>query len=406
MAVFHYRALSPSGEAETGTLEGADEASAAAQLQSRGMLPVKIDRDGPGWLLQLLNTEITPSDGLGTRDRIVFTRTLATLVAASLPIDRALRTIQSLATRKPVRLVAGRLLDQVTGGRSLAEAMDEAENAFPRLYRAIVRAGEAGASLETTLPRLADLLEETERRRGALISALIYPAFLVVTAIGSIAILMAFVVPTFQPLLEDAGVEPPAITQIVIATGAVFAEHGLAILIATALAIFTLIVTLRAPAARQRWHGAALNVPLIGRLWRDFESAKFSRILGTLLQNGVPLPAALGLTRGAQGNMAFAREIDRVRPAVEDGRPMAETLDEGAVLSPIARQLIGVGQESGRLAEMLLKAAEILDGDFKRSFERLLSMLTPILTLVMGGLIAVIVSSILFALFSINELAL
>ena len=406
MPVFHYRALTPSGEVETGTLDLPDEASAVAQLQAKGLLPVKIDRTGEGWFLTLMNMEITPKGALSARERLVFTRTLATLLGASLPLDRALRTIESLGTSKPVRQVAGRLLESVSGGRSLADALDGEAKTFPRLYRAIVRAGETGAAIEETLARLADLLEENAKRRGDLRSAMIYPSFLIVTAIGSVSILMAFVVPTFKPLLDDAGVQPPAITEFVIATGDFFAEYGLSVLIGLLIAVFLIASSLRAAPIRLAWHRFALRIPILGRLWREFETATFSRLLGAMLQNGVALPAALRLVREVQGNMAFVHEIDRVIPAVEDGRGLSGVLEEGQVLSPLARQLIGVGQESGRLTEMLVKAAEILEADFKRAFDQLLATLTPVLTLIMGGMVAVIISSILFALFSINELAL
>ena len=406
MPTFHYRALGPGGDVATGTLDCADEASAIAQLQAKGLLPVKIDGQGEGWLTRLLNTEITPKSALSPRDRAVFTRTLATLLSASLPLDRALETIRALGTRKSVREIASRLHDGVSEGLALADALDREDRIFPRLYRAVVRAGEAGSDLEGTLSRLADLLEESAKRRGDLRSALIYPAFLIFTAIGSISVLMAFVVPSFKPLLDDAGVEPPAITQAVIAIGDFFAEHGLITLILLVLSGVLAVSSLRSPQVRGAWHGMVLTLPLVGRLWRDFETAASCRLLGVMLQNGVALPSALRLTREVQGNLAFRAEIDRIIPAVEDGRGLSSSLAEGELFSPIARQLIGVGEESGRLTEMLLKAAEILDGDFKRAFSQMLSVLTPVLTLVMGGMVAVVISSILFALFSINELAL
>ncbi|MEL6476094.1 MAG: type II secretion system F family protein [Pseudomonadota bacterium] len=405
MPQFHYRAVTQGGESQSGTLESLDEQTAAQALQARGLYPVRIAR-GSGGLMALLNTEITPRDALTAQDRVVFTRQLATLIGASLPLDRALGMIAGLAERKPVRLVAERLLAKVSEGSSFAEALDAEQAVFPRLYRAILRAGEAGAALETTLTRLADMLEETAKRRGEVRSALIYPAFLIVTAIGSVAILLIYVVPTFQPLLDEAGVAPPAITQAVIATGGFFAAYWPWMLGAAVLTALALPLALRLPEVRASLDRLLLTLPLAGRLIRDFESGRFARVLGTLLQNGVALPSGLRLTREVLSNTVFTAEIDRVIPAVEDGRGMAAPLEEGKVLSPLARQLIRVGQESGELTPMLLKTAEILEQDFKRSFDQALSLLTPILTLVMGALIAIIISSILFALFSINELAL
>ena len=405
MPLFHYRGVGPNGDVVTGALETADKAAAVAELRAKGVLPIRLDAAAPGSLTALLNTEITPKDALTARDRIAFTRSLATLTDAGLPLDRALETVRDLGERKPARAVAGRLLGAVREGATLADAVDQEKAAFPPLYRAVVRAGEAGASLETTLARLAESQEQAAKRQGELRSALIYPAFLIVTAIGSVAILLGFVIPAFEPLLEEAGVEPPWVTRVVIGTGAFVEAWGLTLLAGMAAALIAFRIALLTPSVRLAWHQTLLGLPVIGRLWRKTETARLARLLSVLLVNGVGLPAALRLARGALGNAVFAAEVERVIPEVEAGRGLAAPLNEGAVAPPLARQLIQVGQESGKLAEMLAKTADIFDDEAKREIEQALALLTPTLTLVMGGLIALIVSSILFALFSINELA-
>lgn len=405
MTVFRYRALSKSGEIVVGTIDMPDKESAVARLRAGGHLPIHLDAERSGGLMALLNTEITPRDALSTKDRIVFTRSLATLTGAGLPLDRALEMAGERGGRRAVRTVSSRLLEAVRGGSGLASALDREASAFPPLYRSLVRAGEAGAALESTLARLADTLESTAKRQSELRSAMIYPAFLVVTAMGSVAILLAYVVPTFEPLLRDAGVEPPALTQIVIATGRLVEHYWLFLLAGLAGLFLTIMLLLRVLSVRLRWHRLALSIPVVGRLWREFETARLTRLLGTLLQNGVALPAALRLTRDALGNAAFADEVSRVIPEVEAGRGVADPLREGAILPDLALQLIYIGQESGQLHDMLLKTADIFDDEAKRGFDQVLAILTPALTLVMGVLIALIISSILFALFSINELA-
>ena len=212
-------------------------------------------------------------------------------------------------------------------------------------------------------------------------------------------------VPTCEPLLRDAGVEPPALTQMVIAAGRLVEHYWLFLLAGLAGLFLTIMLLLRVPSVRLRWHRLALSVPIAGRLWREFETARLTRLLGTLLQNGVALPAALRLTRDALGNAAFSAEVARVIPEVEAGRGVADPLRDGAILPDLALQLIYIGQESGQLHDMLLKTADIFDDEAKRGFDQVLAILTPALTLVMGVLIALIISSILFALFSINELA-
>ncbi|MCG8441015.1 MAG: type II secretion system F family protein [Caulobacterales bacterium] len=405
MPVFHYRAMDQAGQVVTGSVDTPDKSAAAAKLQAEGYLPIRVDARAAGGLMALLNTEITPRDALTAKDRIALTRTLATLAGAGLALDRALEMARDLGATRRTRAVAGRLLEAVREGAGLADAFDREGSAFPPLYRAIVRAGEAGASLDTTLARLADTLEEGARRQGELRSALIYPSFLIVTAIGSVAVLLAFVVPTFEPLLEEAGVEPPALTQAVVAAGRFVESYWLAALLALVGAGVATRVALAAPGPRAALHRALLAAPGIGGLWRSFETARFARLLGALLENGVALPGALRLVRGALSNAAFAAELGRVIPEVEAGRGLARPLSEGGIAPPMALQLIEVGEESGQLTAMLAKIADMQEEESRRGFDQAIALLTPALTLVMGGLIAVIVSSILFALLSINELA-
>ncbi len=404
MAVFRYRAIDRAGAVVTGTLESPDAAAAAQRLHETGHMPIRIEA-GAGGLRALLDTEITPRDAISERDRLVFTRALATLAGAGLPLDRALAIARDLGERRAVREVAGRLLEAVQGGASFADALDRERAAFPPLYRAVVRAGETGAALEATLARLADQLETGARRRGELRSAMIYPAFLLLTAAGSVALLLGFVVPSFEPLLAEAEVEPPAITQAVIAAGRVVEAWWAALLGGALLALAGGRLALLAPRLRLAWHRALLGTPVVGPLWASFETARLARLLSGLLENGVALPAALRLARGALGNRAFAAELDRVIPEVEAGRGLAAPFAEGRVLPPLAKQLLRVGQDSGQLAEMLGRIAAIFEAESTGRFDRLLAILTPAITLLMGVLIAVVISSILFALFSINELA-
>lgn len=404
MPVFAYRAVDRSGTVVSGTLTAPDQSAALAALQADGALPIKLAPRGG--LMAALTTEITPRDGMGLAELGAFFRSVATLLGAGLPLDRALTTVHELGASRPARAVAGRLAEAVRSGASFADALDGEAAIVAPLWRGMVRAGEAGARLEETLADLAATLEVQAKRRGALRSALIYPAFLLATAVGAVALLLGYVVPTFEPLLDDAGVAPPAITQAVIAAGRVVEAHGLWILAAIALALIGFRQSLAIPAIRLGWHRALLGAPVLGRVLREFETARLTGLLGHLLSSGVALPAALRLIPGALSNAVVTAEIARITPLVESGQGLAAPLREGAVLPPLALQLIQVGEESGQLAPMLLKAAEIFDDQARRAFDNALSLVTPVLTLVMGVVIAVIISSILFALFSINELAL
>lgn len=405
MTEFHYRAVTAEGDTVSGSLEEASEAAAVATLQGRGLLPVEIGARRSGGLIDLLNMEITPRDALGARDRIAMMRSLATLTGAGVALDKALELTRDSAVSRRVRACTDRLLGRVREGERFSDALDREGAAFSPFHRGVIRAGEAGATLDTTLARLADALEEEARRAADLQNALIYPAFLVVTAIGSVAVLLIFVVPTFEPLLTDAGVEPPVTTRLVIGAGRVFEAHWPLMLGGLALLAGAGVLIRRFGATRRIWDRALLGLPVFGTLLHAYETARITRLLGMLLESGVALPEALRLAEGAARNAVYRAELSRLVGAVETGRGLAVPLVEGAVFPPLAGQLIRIGQEGGQLADLLGKTGTIFDDTAARGFDRLLGILTPVLTLVMGGLVAVIVSSILFALFSINELA-
>jgi general secretion pathway protein F len=302
--------------------------------------------------------------------------------------------------------MVGRLLAALRGGSSLADALEKEARTFPAYYRAMVRAGEIGGSLESVLSRLADFLERAQETRGKLRSALIYPIFLLVTAGVSLAILLTFVIPAFQPMFEDAGTQLPLVTRIVIGFGAFVREAWWMILLALAVAVVALQLHLGTPAGRLWWHRQVLRLPVVGELWVKGDVARFARTLGTLLGNGVPLLQALELVRDVMSNAALAAGVTAVQPDVKAGRGLAAPLSENRLYPALLVQLLKVGEESGRLEDMLLKLAEIYDQESEDTMRRLLALLVPVLTLGLGALIAFIVSSILFALFSVNELVL
>jgi general secretion pathway protein F len=404
MPSWRWRAVK-GGAVIAGVTQGADRAAVVAQLRAEGKMLLEIAPARSGALWALLNTEITPRGAISTADRVAFTRSLATLVEAGLTLDRALAVTRDLGDRRAARALAARLRDAVAGGASLADAMGREAAALPPAYRSMVRAAEASATLAPTLARLADAEEAAARRASALRGALIYPAFLVAAAIGSIAVLLTLVVPTFAPMLRDAAVEPPLATRVVIGAAEGAMRWGPLIGLPLAAGVLALLVASLRPGPRRALHAAALRAPLIGPLRRKLASARMARLLGETLAGGVPLTAALRLTRDALSDAAFVAALDAAIPQVEAGRGLAAPLAATGAPSPLALQLIGVGEESGRLAPMLLKCADILDEQARGAVDRLLAILTPAITLVMGGVVALIVSSILFALFSINELA-
>lgn len=406
MASFRYKSVSAGGDVVQGTLEARDQGAAVNQLHLMGHTPVRVEAAGGSGLLDLLNLEIGTARPANGGELATLTRKLATLLRAELPLDRALELLTDLTARPATQKMVTRLLTAIRGGSSLADALDKEANAFPSYYRSMVRAGETGASLDTVLARLADFLERAQAVRGQLRSALVYPAFLLVTAGVSLVVLLAFVLPSFQPMFEDAGAELPVITQVVVGFGSLVRDAWWAIALAVLALGLGLRLHLGTEAGRLFWHGLALRVPVLGPLWLKGDVARFARTLGTLLANGVALLTALNLVREVMSNAALADGIAAAAPDVQAGRGLAAPLGENPLYPSLLVQLVRVGEESGRLEDMLLKLAEIYDQESEETTRRLLALLVPVLTLGLGGLIAFLVASVLFALFSVNDLVL
>lgn len=408
MPLFRYKSIAGSGEVIKGELDAADKAAVVQSLRQKGHIPVKIESAGR-WSFTdsgFLQQEVFASGGVSAEEVSTLTREIATLLGAGLTLERALEILAGLGLKPKVKRVVETVLEEVRGGSSLADALDRQQGAFPRYYRSMVRAGEAGSSLETVLRRLADFMEQSRELSRKVRSALIYPVFLLVTAGVSVIILLTYVVPTFQPLFDDAGAKIPLVTKMVIAVGDISRAYWWVppfLLLGGGLLVR---LHMARPAGRLWWHGLLLKLPLLGGLWTRIDVARFSRTLATLLSNGVPLLTALTLVREVLGNAALARAVGAAEPEVKAGRGLARPLTETGLFPDLALQLLQVGEESGHLEDMLFKLADIYDQESQASIQRMLALLVPVLTLGLGVLIALIISSILLALFSINQLVL
>jgi general secretion pathway protein F len=398
MAVFRYRALSATGEAIDGEMEAASRDAVVARLQETRHFPVRVEALG--------EAGASPRAGrLSARDLGVFTRELATLVGAGLPLDRALEVVASSGASRRLAARAGNLLVRIRSGRSLATAMDEEGGAFSRLYVAMVRAGEASGSLDVVLQRLADYIDKARELRETVISALIYPAILVAVAGISLVLLLTQVVPTFAELFADAGTALPLPTRIVIGTGAWLADNGWLLLAVLAAAAVLAVSALRAPSARLAWDAFVLRLPLVGGLVRRVETARFARTLATLVGNGVVLIAAMGIVRDVVGNARMAAAIGELTQGLKEGQGLAGPLAAARILPDMAVHMVRVGEETGRLEAMLARVADAYDREVALALRRLLALLEPALILTLGVVIAGIIVSVLLAVLSVNDLA-
>ncbi len=406
MPEFRYTAIGPKGEVQRGTLEAASEADVVARLQRQGSLPMRAEPAGERRLLApLLHAEFLPRRGLSSQQVADLTRELATMLSAGQDLDRALRYALETAPNQRMLRVVARLRDAVRDGSPLSTALAREPGSFSRLHIGMVRAGEASGRLGEALTRLAELLERQRRITATVTSALIYPCLLVVAAVVAITLLLTQVLPQFVPLFEQSGAALPASTQTLIAAGHFVSDWGVLVLLAILGLIPLCASMLRRPGPRLVVDRLRLRVPIIGGLQREILAARLTRALGTLLVNGVPLIAALGIARDALGNLAAVSALDRASQSARGGGGLAQPLAEAAVFPSRTIHLLGLGEESAQLGAMALQAAEIHEERTSVMMQRLVALLVPAITIVMGVAVAGIVASLLSAMLSLNDLA-
>lgn len=408
MPKFRYTAVAPGGKLVKGVLDVPDRAALVERLHADHQLPLEAALDGSAVsrLSALLSLELGSGPRLSRRDLTQFTRELAVMLGAGQDLDRALRFIVDTTRTRVPREIYAAIRDKVRDGAALATALAAHPESFPRLYIGLVRAGEAGGTLAETLARLAELLERERSLVANVQSALIYPALLLTAACGTIVMLLTYVLPQFTPVFEQAGASLPTATQMLIDLGAAARSYGglaLALMVGLALAARQV---LRRPGPRltvDRW---LLKVPVVGNLLREIEAARLSRTLSTLLRSGVGLLPALGIVRDVLGNRWIAAAVERATAGIKSGARLARTLEESGNFPPRTVDLIRLGEETGRLPEMALRAAEIHDEQVQQSIQRLVGLLVPVITIVTGLMVAGIVAALVTAMLSLDELAL
>ncbi len=402
MSQFRYRAISASGEVLQGQIEAASVEDAISRLQDQGHTPLEAlptDAAGGSSLFASLLRR-TPFSG----DQLAqFTHQLATLLGAGQPLDRALGILMDLPEGEKEKKRIERIRERVRGGSTLSRAMDEEHDAFPRLYVSLVRAGEAGGALDTTLRRLADYLERAQALRSSVINALIYPAFLMIGVLGSLLLLLTYVVPQFVPVFNDMNVPVPLITRVVLGMGTVLQDGWWLIVLLLVGGYMALRLRLRDADALRAFDRWRLRVKVFGPLSLKIETARIARTLGTLLKNGVPMLGALGITRQVTRNAALEAALQQAAGQVKSGAGLASALAESGLFPRLALQMVQVGEEAGAVDDMLLKVADTFDIEARRAIDRLLAALVPTLTIVMTVLVAFIMAAILMPLLNLTS---
>ena len=401
MPLFEYKAVDPSGETVQGTMEAASVDFVVLKLQEAGNIPLQARESGGGFGLAGLRFG---RRGMNSREVGEFTQQLATLLGAGLPLDRSLQVLLDLAESERVKRTVAEVRDRVREGGSLSDALEEQHGAFNRLFVNMVRAGEIGGTLDITLDRLTDYLERSRALKDSVVSALIYPILLLVLAAGSLILLLVYVIPQFTPIFEELGGDLPLITKIVLGVGSVLQNFWWAIILLVALAVYQFRRMLADTEKRFAWDGRVLEMRWVGDLVGKMETARLTRTLGTLLTNGVPLLSALSIAQNVITNTVLRREVNDATREVKTGGGLARNLAKGGHFPRLALQMVSVGEETGQLDGMLMTVSDTYDTEVRNTIDRLLSVFTPVVTLLLAVLIGTIVMSVLVAILGINDL--
>ena len=407
MATYSYKAADSSGKIVTGVLEADEEKKVVAELQTLGLIPIRIAlTKGNGKRLGLNVSEqfLSLFFGVSSKDVMVFTQDLATLLEAGLPVDRALSLLIESAEKERFKMVVNDILKSVQGGGYLSDALAKHPRAFTSFYVSMARAGEAGGVLEAVLSRLGEFLESAQELKDYIKSAMVYPIFLVGVGGVSIIVLLTFVIPKFSIIFSDMGQAIPLSTQLLLGVSELLQSYWWAILILLGAGYFFIGKYINTPAGRLKFDRKKMNFPVVGDLIKKIEVARFARTLGTLTKSGVPILQALTLVKDIMGNKVISAAMEKVYARVKEGDRLSKPLRDTGIFPPLAIQMITVGEETGRLDRMLLRVAESYEKMVRNTVKRLISLLEPAMILLMGLVVGFVVVSMLMAVFSMNEM--
>lgn len=405
MPEYFYRAVTVAGKPVEGALARETEKAVARELTQMGLVPVYIgaSRQAGGAALRM---EFPGWRRVRARDRLFFTQELSTLVNAGLPLDRALSICAELTERKAFREVITDVLQELKGGKSLADSLHSHPEVFSDLYRNMITAGEASGSLGVVLERLAEFERASDELRGYLISAMIYPLLLALVGMGSIFVMMNYVVPRFAQVFAESRVPIPGPTYLLLTASELLRSYGWMAALALAAVLLLTRSYVGSAAGRRRWHALKLKLPVAGEVFRKVATARFARTMATLVANGVPLLQSLRIVKNLVGNVVLEDSLAAVAQGVQRGEGLSGPLRKTGAFPPLAAHLLTVGEETGKLDAMFQRMADIYDHDTRAAIKRATALFEPLVILIMGLLVGVMVLSMLMAIVSINDVPL
>lgn len=422
MPVFQYRALQPDGVITEGEVEAPGRQEAFRLIETRRLRPIRLverpDAKAVGRSTaknQALNasTEAAPDSlklSFGGRGRVSarmlenFTRLLSNLLAAGVPLSRALVILEREAASPAAQAKWKEIHDLVVDGMSLADAMAKSPDVFPRVYVAMVEAGETGGFLDTVLAQIADFQAREKEMRSKVLSALLYPSIILVLAFGVLTFLLVYFIPKFQALFAGYGAKLPLLTRLIVSASELMRAYGLLVVLGVAITGYLIRSWLVSETGRRTWEGMILRVPGIGSLVAQYARARFCRMLGTLLGAGVPLINGLNVARRSIGNQILVDAVSNSIEQVKEGKPLGASLAECTLLFPgSVVEMISVAEESGRLDQELVRIADSTESDLDRRLKTAVALAEPLLLFVVATFIGIIFIGMVIPIFTLQE---
>lgn len=403
METYNYEATTKEGNIVTGTLEVANESLAVERIQDMGYYPLKVNKanESEGAVNRFLSSL---RNRITDKDIMTFTYQLSVLLDAGFQLDRSLSILSELTEKKKFSELVNELNSHVRSGKSFSDALSRFPSIFPLFFVNMIKAGEAGGFLEETITRLSTYLENAHGLKEEVRSALVYPLVLCVFGGASVIFLLTYVVPMFTQIFTDMEQTLPLPTLMLLSISDFLTGYWWLILLFIAAAFVFGKRYLKSEHGMRTWDMLKFRIPVFGKLYKETAVARFARTLGTLLGSGVPILNALQIVKGTLESENISEIISSVRESVRRGKGISEPLKNSNIFPPIAVHMVTVGEETGRLDEMLLKVADRFDIEVRITVKRLLSLLEPAMIILMAVMVGFIVISMLLAIFSISEL--
>ncbi len=403
MPVFEYKGVTSQGKKVSGVQDGDGLKSVKAKLKKDGIIVLEIRESSSARAARKGTVSFTIGNRVKLSDLANATRQLATLLSSGLPLMDSLTVLVEQEEVAGLKSALSSVRDAVREGSTLADALKANPKVFSQLYMNMVSAGEASGTLEITLDRLADFLDEQVRFRGRISAALAYPAFMTIIGVGMLFFIFSFVMPRIVGMFQDMKQQLPFITILLLAIVKFLSTFWWALLLAVAVGAYYFRRYARTQAGRENIDARLLRLPVFGNLIRMIAVSRFTRTLGTLLQSVVPTLAALDIVKSVVGNSVLANAVQQARENVREGEPIADPLKRSGLFPPVVVQMVAVGEKSGELEKMLLKISDSFDRTVETRLTALMALLEPVIILTMGLIIGFVVIAIMLPMLEMSS---